>query len=139
MTDIFSSLLPYAFIPISDLWVSFPSPADLSGPLAHHLQPHSQPWVPLGPPCPREARCSFSASSGSGPVLPLFAKSIFHKLFNFFFKNLYWNIVVSELGRCPGVGNRNPLQYSCLENSMDRGIWRAAVHGVAKSQTRLNN
>ena len=34
-------------------------------------------------------------------------------------------------GRCPGVGNSNPFQYSCLENSMDRGAWWATVHGVA--------
>ena len=33
------------------------------------------------------------------------------------------------LGRCPGVGNGNPLQYSCLENSMDRGAWLSTVHG----------
>ena len=39
------------------------------------------------------------------------------------------------LGRSPGEGNGNPLQYSCLENSMDRGAWQATVHGVAKSQT----
>ena len=39
---------------------------------------------------------------------------------------------ISGLGRCPGVGNGNPLQYSCLENSMDRGTWRATVHGVVK-------
>ena len=38
-------------------------------------------------------------------------------------------------GRSPGEGNVNPLQYSCLENSMDRGPWRATVHGVKKSQT----
>ena len=38
-------------------------------------------------------------------------------------------------GRSPGGGNSNPLQYSCLENSMDRGAWRATVLGVAKSQT----
>ena len=37
-------------------------------------------------------------------------------------------------GRSPGEGNGNPLQYSCLENSMDRGAWQATVHGVAKSQ-----
>ena len=37
----------------------------------------------------------------------------------------------------PGEGIGNPLQYSCLENSMDRGAWRATVHGVTKSQTRL--
>ena len=36
-----------------------------------------------------------------------------------------------------GEGNGTPLQYSCLENSMDGGAWEAAVHGVAKSQTRL--
>ena len=41
--------------------------------------------------------------------------------------------------RSVGVGNGNPLQYPCLENSMDRGAWRALVHGVAKSQTRLND
>ena len=38
-------------------------------------------------------------------------------------------------GRSPGEGNGNPLQYSCLENSMDRGAWQATVHGEAKSQT----
>ena len=37
-------------------------------------------------------------------------------------------------GRSSGGGNGNPLQYSCLENPKDRGAWRAAVHGVAKSQ-----
>ena len=40
-------------------------------------------------------------------------------------------------GRSPGGGNGNPLQYSCLENPMDRGAWRAAVHGVTKSRTWL--
>ena len=40
-------------------------------------------------------------------------------------------------GRSPGGGHGSPLQYSCLENPMDRGAWRATVHGVAKSQTRL--
>jgi len=42
-------------------------------------------------------------------------------------------------GRCPGEGNGNPLQYSCLENSMDRGAWWVTVHGVAKWQTRLSD
>ena len=42
--------------------------------------------------------------------------------------------LIPESGRFPGQGNGNPLQYSCLENSMDRASWRAAVHGVAKSQ-----
>ena len=42
-------------------------------------------------------------------------------------------------GRFPGEGNGNPLQYSCLENSMDGGAWWATVNGVAKSQTQLSN
>ena len=46
---------------------------------------------------------------------------------------------IHGLGRSPGGGNGNPLQYSCLENPMDRGAWWAAVHGVAKSRTRLSN
>ena len=41
-------------------------------------------------------------------------------------------------GRAPGGGNENPLQYSCLGNPMDRGVWWATVHGVAKSWTRLS-
>ena len=41
-------------------------------------------------------------------------------------------------GRSPGGGNGNPLQYSCLENPMDRGAWWATVHGVAKSRTQLS-
>ena len=39
------------------------------------------------------------------------------------------------LGRSPGEGNGNPLQYSCLENSMDRGAWRATVHGITELDT----
>ena len=46
---------------------------------------------------------------------------------------------IPGLGRSPGVENGKPLQYSCLENSMDRGAWRATVHGVAKSWTWLKN
>ena len=42
-------------------------------------------------------------------------------------------------GRYPGEGNGNPPQYSCLENSMDRGAWWATVHGVTKSWTRPND
>ena len=42
---------------------------------------------------------------------------------------------IPGLGRSPGGGNGDPLQYSCLENPMDRGAWRATVHGVVQSQT----
>ena len=40
---------------------------------------------------------------------------------------------IPRFGRSPGKGHGNPLQYSCLENPIDRGAWRATVHGVAKS------
>ena len=59
-------------------------------------------------------------------------------------KNLPANAgVIRDVGFIPGSarshgrGNGNPLQYSCLENPMDRGAWWATVHGVAKSQTGL--
>ena len=42
-------------------------------------------------------------------------------------------------GRCPGGGHGSPLQYSCLENPMDGGAWRATVHGLEKSRTRLSD
>ena len=44
---------------------------------------------------------------------------------------------VPGLGRSPGGGRGNPLQYSYLENPMDRGAWQATVHRIAKSQTQL--
>ena len=46
---------------------------------------------------------------------------------------------IPGLGSSPGEGNGNTLQYSCLENSMDRGACLATAHGVAKSQTRLSD
>ena len=47
--------------------------------------------------------------------------------------------LISELGRSSREGNGNPLQYSCLENSKDRGAWRAMVHGVRKIQAQLSD
>ena len=47
--------------------------------------------------------------------------------------------LVPGLERSTGKGTGNPLQYSCLENPMDRGAWQTAVHGVTKSWTRLND
>ena len=48
-------------------------------------------------------------------------------------------VLIPGLGRSPGGGHGNPLWYSRLENSMDRGLWWAIVHGVAKSQVLLSN
>ena len=45
---------------------------------------------------------------------------------------------IPGLGRSPGGGHGKPLQYSCLENPMDRGAWRATIHGVTKSRTQLS-
>ena len=47
--------------------------------------------------------------------------------------------LIPRSGRHPGRGNDNPLQYSCLENPMDGGAWKAAVHGVVEGQTRLSD
>ena len=47
--------------------------------------------------------------------------------------------LIPGLGRSPGEGNGNPLQYSCLENPMDGRAWWATVHGVAKSRTGLSD
>ena len=47
--------------------------------------------------------------------------------------------LIPGLGGSSGKGNGYALQYSCLENPMDRGAWQATVHGVAKSQTRLSD
>ena len=46
--------------------------------------------------------------------------------------------LIPGLERFPGEGNGNPLQSTCLENSMDRGAWQATVHGLTKSWTQLN-
>ena len=46
---------------------------------------------------------------------------------------------IPGLGRSPGEGNDNPLQYSCLKNSMERRAWQAIVHGASKSWIRLSN
>ena len=47
--------------------------------------------------------------------------------------------LIPGLGRSPGEGNGNSLQYPCLENPMDGGAWWATVHGIAKSRTRLSD
>ena len=65
-----------------------------------------------------------------------FLKFSFQKLFKFILWNYYiWYMILVYFGE----GNGTPLQYSCLENPMDGGPWKAAVHGVAKSWTRLSD
>ena len=58
-------------------------------------------------------------------------------------KASYYNVgdlgLIPGLGKSPGEGYDNPLQYSCLENPMDQGAWWATVHGVARSRTRLSD
>ena len=60
-------------------------------------------------------------------------------LIYFLNNTLFSNVNLFRLHQIFGEGNGTPLQYSCLENPMDRGAWWAAVHGVAKSWTRLSN
>ena len=71
-----------------------------------------------------------------GPSVPL---SLQHSLVAQMVKASAYNVVdlgsTPGSGRSPGEGNGNPLQYSCLENHMDRGAWWATVHGVTKSWT----
>jgi len=60
----------------------------------------------------------------------------FLKLFKLVVKGFPGDLgLIPGSGRPPGKGNDNPLQYSCLENFMDRGAWHATVHGVAESNT----
>ena len=68
----------------------------------------------------------------------LLLPSIFPRI-KVFSNELAPRIWYPKLRRSPGEGNGNPLQYSCLENFMDRGAWWVTVHGVTKSQRQLSN
>ena len=69
-------------------------------------------------------------------VILSFLYSLVKRLTN---STYYVSSVYCVLRHSVGEGNGTPLQYSCLENPMDGGVWWAAVHGVTKSQTRLSN
>ena len=88
---------------------------------------------------PQAGRRAFSVLIASGA--PPASQRLTHpyltrSLYNIAFRDPGW---IHGLGRSLGEGNGNPLQCSCLENPMDRGAWRAAVHGVAKSWTWLSD
>ena len=78
-----------------------------------------------------------------GPEIPVFISPLEDSLIAQSEENLPASagdqVSIPGSGRYPGEGNGNPLQYSCLENSMDRGAWWATVHGVAKSGTQLSD
>ena len=76
----------------------------------------------------QETRVQFLGWEGLKPVLWLSGKE--------FTGDVGW---IPGLGQSPGEGNGNPLQYSCLENPLNRGTWQATVHRVIKSQTRLSS
>ena len=67
----------------------------------------------------------------------MFATQIFFFFLVDFFASLLLGLFFKGSVRSPGVGHGSPLQYSCLENPMEGGAWRATVHRVAQSQTRL--
>ena len=79
------------------------------------------------------------------PAYRIFPKMphIFKILCFVHFVSSAWNAgdpgLIPGSGRSPGEGNGNPLQYSCLENPLDRGAWQATVHGVAKNRTQLSD
>ena len=81
-------------------------------------------------------KCSFDEFVGEKVVSPSYSSAILGPplSFTFFYLHIHTSIHPSVF---IGEGNGTPLQYSCLENPMDGGAWWAAVHGVAKSRTRL--
>ena len=92
-----------------------------TSPTSHllHWQTGSLPQMPLGKPI----QCSLHTKKGDH--LHLSTQDA---------RDAGW---IATLGKSPGEGNDNPLQYSCLENPMDVGAWCTTVQGVAKSQTQL--
>ena len=123
-----------------------PSPSPPSSCLLPGGQPHSRQKPHLGSPPPGETACIpnllffFLILVNCGKIHVTQDEGFPH---GSAVKNLPasagdagW---IPGLGRSPGEGNGKPLQYSCLENTMDGGAWRATVHGVAKSWTRLGD
>ena len=82
---------------------------------------------------PRE-RCSLDRGGGTGLEVALVVKNPPPSA-----GDVRDTGLIPELERSPGGGHGNPLQYSCLENPMDRGAWGATVHGITKNRTRLSD
>ena len=101
-----------------EYWIGlpFPSPGDLPDP-------------GIEPASPTLLGGFFTAEPPRKPKVLLLLLLIKRQVFLFLF------LFLVVLSKNSGEGNGNPLQYSCLENPMDRGAWKAAVHGVAKSRT----
>ena len=103
---------------------------------------HTPAWLPMMP--------SFAGTAHTHDGIPELSSNRYGHMTQaglirfFFLKSLDFTRMVLWTELCPpkmhnGEGNGNLLQYSCLENLMDRGAWWATVHGVAKSQTQLSN
>ena len=100
-----------------------------------------------GQPCPPQGDLSDPGFKPTSPALQvdsLLSETLGYTLVALVVKNLPANVgdikdksLIPGLGRSPGGGCNNLLQYSCLENPMDREAWQATVHWVAKSQTQL--
>ena len=111
--------------PRQEFWsrLPFPSPGDLPDP----------GMEPMSLKSAVSAGRFFTTSTASSSVSPSgFPGGSVVKLYLLVQERLERRVPIPGSGRSPGEGNGNPLQYSCLGNPMDRGVWRAIVRGVAK-------
>ena len=117
--------------------------------MSDSLRPHGlyNPWNSLGQNTGVNSRSLLQETfptQGSNPGL-LYCRQILYQLSQQGSPdskesacNVGGPCLISGSGRSPGGGNGNPLQYSCLDNPMDRGDWQATVHGITKSWTQLS-
>ena len=108
--------------------ISLPRTSGARNVVAHTVEPMKDPEGYSGYTAPSEVIETAHFYSYKKYILSCFWDSV-----------LLWSIFIPGSGRFPGNGNGNPLQYSCLENSMDGGAWQATVHGVTKSRKQLSD